>query len=145
MKAITSRWRAVRNLKSNLVLVVVGCLLVLLAVAWRLAIAPALKVEPTDFDQILFYDGTLTQYVNPPGQPVVNEQPLRIPVRIDRTLLGKPVESTPNISVVEGNEYVVAPDTRQEYSTNQRYYAIDRKTLYLHVVYIFSEPLVGVH
>ncbi len=128
MKSFTSRLRAVRSHRSNLTLVAAGCLLLLLAFAWRFAIAPALKVEPTDIDQVLYYDGVLGNYINPPGQPAIGAQPVKIPVRIERTLLSKPLLSTPVTSIIETLTNFFIPDPRQELSSTRRTYALDRQT-----------------
>lgn len=128
MKSFASRLRAVRSHRSNLALVAAGCVLLLLAFAWRFAIAPALKVEPTDIDQVLYYDGVLGNYINPPGQPAIGAQPVKIPVRVERTLLSKPLLSTPGTSIIETLTDLLVPDTRQELSSTRRVYALDRRT-----------------
>ncbi len=126
MKSPGEWWRAVKRQRSNLVLVVAGCVLVLLSPVWRFAVAPALKVEPTDLEQILYYDGSLTDYVNPPGRPVLGTEPSVTPLRIDRTILSKPLLSTSGVSIVEVETLLVAPG--QELSDVVHTYALDRQT-----------------
>jgi len=68
-KRRAERWRAIRKSKANLAPVITGCMLLVLAFAWRFAIAPSIKVVAGDFDQLYFYEGVLTTYINPPGRP----------------------------------------------------------------------------
>jgi len=128
MKTFSSRRRAIKRQKANLALVVAGCLIMLLAVAWRLAIAPALKVEPTDIDQVLYYSGAVTYYVNPPGQPAVGAQPVRVPVRIETFFSSRPTDSTPSTAILTTETNIFSADTGQVLSTIKHTYAIDRKT-----------------
>jgi Porin PorA len=126
MRGPSERLRALRRHRANLVLVVAGCVLILLSPVWRFAVATALKVEPTDLEQVLYYDGSLTDYVNPPGQPPAGTQPVVTAVRIDRTILSKPLLSTSSVSVVEVETRLVA-QTR-DLSDVTHSYTLDRKT-----------------
>lgn len=126
MNSPGKRWSAVKRHRANLVLVIAGCALVLLSFAWRLAVAPALKVEPTDLEQLLYYNGSLTEYVDPPGQPPVGTQPAVTGLRIDRTVLSKPLLSTGSVSIVEVETRLVG-QTR-DISDVTHTYALDRRT-----------------
>lgn len=105
-----------------------GCVLVLLALSWRVAIAPALEVVPTNTENVLYFDGTLTSYLNPPGQPPVGNQPVRVPVSIERRIRSLPVQSTPNTAIFEVETVVLVKESRQQISASKRLYAVDRHT-----------------
>ena len=109
-------------------LVAIGCVLVLLAISWRLAIAPALKVVPTNIDLLLFYDGTFTNFVNPPGQPVVGAKPAQVPVRIERRVFSRPIDSTPAVAIMETDTQVVSQQGNKTLSSRKQVYALDRNT-----------------
>jgi Porin PorA len=128
MNAISARWHAIKKLRSNLVLVGAGCVLVLLALSWRVAIAPALEVVPTNIENVLYFDGTLTSYLNPPGQPPAGNQPVRVPVSIERRMRSLPVQSTPNTAMFEVETAVLVKESREQISANKRLYAVDRHT-----------------
>ena len=124
----TSRWRNIRKLKSNLALVVIGCLLVLLAISWRLAIAPALRLVATDIEKTYVYNTTITSYANPPGQPAAAAERVPIQARIERAILSLPLQSTPNTALFQVETALVAKDSLERLSTNMHVYAVDRET-----------------
>lgn len=128
MFSFRSRSRAVGSSRANLALVVAGCLLVLLAPAWRLAVAPALRIVPTDIEQVLYYDGTLTRHSDPVGGPPAGGEPVRARVRIEREELSKPLLSTPGTAVVEVETRVRSPETLELISRSGETYRLDRKT-----------------
>jgi Porin PorA len=124
--ASASRWRAIRNLKSNLALVIIGCLLVLLAACWRLAIAPALKIVATDMEMTYFYDTTLTSYANPPGRPAASAQPVQ--ARTNRAILSLPLQSTGSTALFKVETELVNKESLQPLSSSTHVYALDRET-----------------
>lgn len=127
-KRFLSRWRAIRKIRANLVLTVVGFLLLLLSLAWWLAIAPALKVVATDFDQLYTYDGTLTTYINPPGEPAPSSgQPSPIAIYVERRVFSRPEWSTPAVSVIEEDRRVLRRSDFQELYKYKRVFALERK------------------
>ena len=124
---LTSRWRTVRKLKSNLALVVMSCLLVLLAASWRLAIAPALRVVATDVEKTYFYDSNFMSFANPAGRPAAG-RPAPLKTFIERAVLSLPLKSTPNTALFEVESSLVVMDSLERLSTNKRIYAVDRRT-----------------
>jgi hypothetical protein len=128
MNKISARWHAIKKLRANLVLVCAGCVLVLLGLSWRVAIAPALEVVPTNTEKVLYFDGTLTSYLNPPGQPQAADQPARVPVSIERRIRSLPVKSTPGTAIFEVETAVLAKGSRAQISASKRLYAVDRHT-----------------
>lgn len=123
-----SRWRTIRKLKSNFALVVIGCLLVLLAISWRLAIAPALRVVATDIEKTYYYNTTITYYAKPPGQPAPGAAPVPMQVRIDRAILALPLDSTPSTATFQVETSLVVKDSLERLWTNTHVYAVDRET-----------------
>jgi hypothetical protein len=126
---LIERWRAIKKSKANLALVIAGCVLIVLALAWHFAIAPSIKVVASDFDQLYFYEGTLTTYVNPPGRPApAGGMPSRKPVIIERRVFSRFELCTPGTSVAEEDVRLLSRETGEEISKSKRVYAIDRKT-----------------
>ncbi|HEY5531204.1 MAG TPA: porin PorA family protein [Candidatus Anoxymicrobiaceae bacterium] len=129
MMSFVSRWKAIKRQRSNSALVIAGCALILLAFAWRLAIAPALKVVPTNIDELLYLNGTITNFVNPPGQPATGSaQPAQVQVQLNRRVFSRPLDSTTNTAIVKTEDNVFTRDPRTLLSTTGSVYAIDRRT-----------------
>jgi hypothetical protein len=126
-RTVASRWRTIKKLKSNLVLVVAGCLLVLLAFSWRLAIAPALRVVATDMEKTYSYDSTFTSYAGPAGRPAA-AKPVPFNTFIERSILSLPLKSTPSTALFEVESSLVVKDSLERLSTNKHVYAVDRKS-----------------
>ena len=128
-KNLIERWRAINRNRANLALLIAGCVLLVLALAWRFAIAPSVKVVASDFDQLYFYEGTLTTYINPPGLPVpAGGMPARKPVIVESRVFSRFELCTPGTSVVEEDTRLLSRETGEEISKFKRVYAIDRKT-----------------
>jgi hypothetical protein len=128
-KRLNKRWRAVRKSRANLALLIAGCALLALALAWRFAIAPSIKVVATDFNQLYYYEGNLTTYMNPPGKPVpAGGIPARKAVIIERRVASRPELSTPGISIVEEDIRLLSRETGAQISKVKRVFALDRKT-----------------
>jgi hypothetical protein len=155
---LAKRWRAIKKSRANLALVIAGCILIALALAWRFAIAPSIKVVASDFDQFYFYEGNLTTYLNPPGQPVLAAgTPSRKSVILERRVFSRFELTTPGTSVVEEDTRLLSREGGQEISKTKRVYAIDRKTGQLvkdrgsdrdrsgyYIVFPFDTPREGV-
>ena len=128
-KNLVERWRAIKRSRANLALLIAGCVLLVLALAWRFAIAPSVKVVASDFDQLYFYEGTLTTYINPPGLPVpAGGMPARKSVIVESRVFSRFELCTPGTSVVEEDTRLLSRETEEEISKFKRVYAIDRKT-----------------
>ncbi len=128
MGLFKSRIRAIRSSWPNVVLAVAGCLLVLLGAAWRLAIAPAIRSEPTDIEQVLYYDGAFTYYAGPPGQAAAGQQPRVVPVRIEREELSQPLLSIGAVAVTRVETRFEEPATRNEIFKEEQTYSLSRET-----------------
>ncbi|MBM3708748.1 MAG: hypothetical protein FJW69_10520, partial [Actinobacteria bacterium] len=70
-KRLTDRWSIIKRSRANIALLAAGCLLVLLSPIWRFAIAPAVKVVANDYDELYFYEGNMTTFVNAPSLPAL--------------------------------------------------------------------------
>lgn len=128
-KKLLDRWEAIKKSRANVALLIAGCVLVALALAWPFAIAPSIKVVATDFDQLYFYEGTLTTYINPPGQPIpAGGMPARKAVLIERRVFSRFELSTPGTSVVEEDTRLLTRETGEAITKSKRVFAIDRKT-----------------
>lgn len=126
---LSRRWTGIRKSKANLVLVAAGCLLLVLSAAWRLAIAPAIRVVATDFDQLLYYEGTLTSYVGGPGVPAPSGgEPSRVQVILERRLFSRIDLSSPDVSAVEEDARLFNRDTAQDIYKKKIVYRIDRRS-----------------
>lgn len=125
---LEERWRAIRRSRANLALVIAGGALIVMSPVWHFAVAPAIRVVANDFDSLYTYEGTLTTFVNPPGQPGVGGTPERAPVLIEQRLSGRPDLSTTSISAVQENVRTLAADTGDEISAQERILTLDRKT-----------------
>ena len=129
MMSFALRWKAIKRQRSNSVLVIAGCALILLAFAWRLAIAPALKVEPTNIDELLYLNGTITNFVNPPGQQATGSaQPAQVQVQLSRRVFSRPLDSTTKTAIMKTEDNVFTHDPRTLLSTAGSVYALDRRT-----------------
>jgi len=127
MMSFALRWKVIKRQRSNSTLVIAGCALILLAFAWRLAIAPALKVVPTNIDELLYLNGTITNFVNPPGQLAAGSaQPAQ--VQLNRRLFSRPLDSTTKTAIMKTEDNVFTRDPRTLLSTTGRVYALDRRT-----------------
>lgn len=119
----SSRWQRIRSKKSNLVLFFAGLALILLALVWRVAVAPAIKVVPTDIDMVRLYDGVLTDYAAGDSR-----QPARTDIRIEAREFNPLGRSTSSVAVLDLNSALVSkPDNRRVLETKSRF-AIDRRT-----------------
>jgi hypothetical protein len=129
MMSFALRWKAIKRQRSNSVLVIAGCALILLAFAWRLAIAPALKVVPTNIDELLYLNGTITNFVNPPGQQATGSaQPAQVQVQLSRRVFSRPLDSTTKTAIMKTEDNVFTHDPRTLLSTAGSVYALDRRT-----------------
>lgn len=126
--AASDRWRAAVKNRSNAALLVAGALLVLLAVAWRFAIAPALKVVPGDIDQLLSYEGAATLFVEPSAAQTGNVQPATRTVELERRLVGLYDKSTSSVLSVEEDTSMKSPAGGPEVSRSKRVFELDRRT-----------------
>ncbi|MFH1150951.1 MAG: porin PorA family protein [Actinomycetota bacterium] len=122
-----NRWKAIRALRSNLVLLVAGCALILLAGLWRVAIAPSIKIVAGDFDTVYYYEGTDTEAVAGPGQAPLTQDVVE-PIIVERRTASRPDLTTSTVSVVEVTTRVLDQGSRAEISTRKALFALDRKT-----------------
>lgn len=127
-KSFHTRVGVVRRTKPNLILVVVGLTLLILAPCWRFIIAPAMRVVPTDFDLFRQFSGIITVFANPPGEPVVGGTPMEIPVLIERVILSRPDLSTSGISSVDVDTVVMDHNTGETLYESDQALSIDKKT-----------------
>ncbi len=126
MKTAT-RWRVIKALKSNAVLLVAGCVLVILAGLWRVAIAPAIRIVAGDIDTLYFYEGNDTEAVAVPEQAPLAQEVVQ-PIIIERRTANRSDLTTSAVSVVEVETQVLDRRTRDVLSTRKALFAIDRKT-----------------
>jgi len=124
----TARWRIIKSSKANLVLFSAGLALILLAGFWRLGVAPALKVVPTDIDLLRFYNGTLVERVRPPGQPPVGQQPAPMDVIIQEREFNPVRRSTSKVAVIEVDSAVINAADRRRLSEKKEFFAVNRKS-----------------
>lgn len=125
---MSARWRAVKESKANLVLFVAGIFLIVLSGLWRFTIAPAIKVVPTDIDQVRFYDGHLSVYLTPPDRPPVNPSPETYTVTI-QSKENNPVRlSTTDVAVIELQTAVINNADRQHLADDDSLFAVNRRT-----------------
>ena len=157
-KKLLDRWGGVKKSRANLALLIVGCVLLALALAWRFAIAPSVKIVATDFDRLNFYEGTLTTYINPPGEPIpAGGLPAREAVTIESRVFSRFELSTPGTSVVEEDDRLLSRENGEAIAKSKRVFAIDRKTGRMikdrgsdrdrggyYIVFPFSTPRAGV-
>lgn len=116
-----------KALKANIVLLVAGCVLVVLAGLWRVAIAPAIRIVAGDFDSLYFYEGTDTVAVAAPGQPALPQEVIQ-PIVIGRRTANRSDLTTSTVSVVEVETQVMDQRTREVLSTCKALFAMDRRT-----------------
>ncbi|MBU1672172.1 MAG: DUF3068 domain-containing protein [Actinobacteria bacterium] len=121
------RLKAIRAMKANLVLLVAGCALILLAGLWRVAIAPSIKIVAGDFDTLYYYEGTDTEAVAGLGQPPLTQDVVE-PIIVERRTASRPDLTTSTVSVVEVTTRVLDQRSRAEISTRKALFALDRKT-----------------
>jgi hypothetical protein len=125
---MSGRWKQIKSQKANLILFIAALILILLAPLWRLAVAPALKVVPTDIDLLRFYSGSLFTYVRPPGQPPVGAQPEKLGVTIQAREFSPPRQSTPTVAVIEVDSAVINSADRAHLADEKNAFAVNRKT-----------------
>lgn len=120
-----------RKSRAGLALVVTGCILLLLAPAWRLGIAPLFLRLPDDLEVIGAYTGKMTLFAEretskfyPPGQEVTT------PIRIDS--MDTSVPSLSNRRVLVMKERVLVSDAATgealEGLRPETMYVLDRRT-----------------
>lgn len=122
------RYETIRGIKSNLVLVITGIILILLAPIWNLAIAPIIKIVPTDFDLIHQYNGNLRIYANPPGDPVIGQTPRDMEVIVEYFILSRPDLSTPGTSVVEAETRILDRSNGDVLYDSEKDFGVNRRT-----------------
>ncbi|MBN2169424.1 MAG: DUF3068 domain-containing protein [Actinobacteria bacterium] len=127
-KRLLVRLSVVRKMKANLILVTVGLFLILLAPCWHFVIAPSLKVVPTDFDLFYKYSGTLTKFANPPGEPVIGQTPVEIPIIMERFILSKPHLSRSGTSAVSVETNILESTSGNTLYESEELVSMDRKT-----------------
>jgi hypothetical protein len=125
-KYLLSRWRRIRSSRANLALLAAGVLLVLLAVLWRLAVAPALKVVRTDFDDLRAFRGVLDKPVT--GDGIAPERQGVTRFGLSAWTHNPTNLSTPGLSVVGVQFYLQEAGTRQTLYEGEKLYAVDRRT-----------------
>lgn len=125
---MSSRWRRVKDSKANLVLFVVGIFLIVLSGFWRYTIAPAIRVVPTDIDLVRFYDGHLSTYLTPPGQPPVNPSPKTYNVTIQAKENNPVRRSTTGVAVIELQTSVINSADNQRLATDDSLFAVNRRS-----------------
>lgn len=122
------RWKQIKSHRANLILFVAALVLIVLAPLWRLAIAPALKVVPTDLDLLRFYNGSLFQYVRAPGQPPPGPRPQAMGVTIQAREFSPLRQSTGAVAVIQVNSAVINSADRTHLADEKNSFAVDRKT-----------------
>lgn len=127
-KRLTSRYEKIKNMKANLILVVAGIVLILLAPLWRLAIAPSIKIVPTDFNLLRQYSGTLTEYANPPGEPVIGQTPLVKQIILEYFILSRPNLSSPGTSVVSVETKILDKSNGETLYETKKDFGVKRRT-----------------
>ncbi len=125
---MSSRWRGVKSSKANLVLFTVGIFLIVLSGLWRFTIAPAIRVVATDLDLVRFYDGNLSVFVRPPGQPPVGPTPINYSVTIQSKESNPVGRSTTSVAVIEVQSAVIDNANRKHLSDDTSLFAVDRYT-----------------
>ena len=124
---MSSRWRGVKSNKANLVLFTVGIFLIVLSGLWRFTIAPAIRVVATDLDLVRFYDGHLSDFVRPPGQPPVGPTPINYSVTIQSKESNPVGRSTTSVAVIEVQSAVIDSASRKHLSDDTSLFAVDRQ------------------
>lgn len=124
---LSLRWQRIKQTKANLVLVVAGCALILLAVLWRLVIAPVIKVVPTDYDRLQLFEGTVTTYHDLPGPPLLEGEPSEIRFQTETRTFNPLGLSTSDTAVFEIDSWVMDPETREQFFEIEKRYAVDRR------------------
>jgi hypothetical protein len=125
---ISGRWRRVKSQKSNLILFVAAVILIVMAPLWRLAVAPALKVVPTDIDLLRFYNGSLFRYVRPPGQAPVGDQPEKLGVTIQQREFSPLRGSTPTVALIEVDTAIIDSVSNSHVVDDKNTYAVNRRS-----------------
>ncbi|MDD5748709.1 MAG: porin PorA family protein [Actinomycetota bacterium] len=127
MGRVASRWKGIKKSKANLVLVIAGISIILLSIAWRLLIAPALKVVATDFDLIYFYEGNLSRLPQTytPGESLETKS---LPCIVERRLFSRLELSSPKYSAVEEDIKIKNRSTGEEFAKAERVFFLDRRT-----------------
>jgi hypothetical protein len=124
----SGRWLSAKSKRSNLALIIAGIALVLLSPLWRFAIAPAIKVVPTDLDLLRFYDGVLVEYVRAPAQPAVGPEPSRTAITLQVREFNPIGRSTPTVSVIELESSLINSASRAHIADENTFYAVNRRT-----------------
>ena len=124
---LRKRWDRIRASKANLVLFIVGCALLLLAILWRTAIAPALRVVATDFDLIYFYEGSMTYspdvYAQGGSIKLITE-----PIVVERRIFSRLELSSPSFSAVEEDTVIRDGSTGREIASFKKVFFLNRRT-----------------
>ncbi len=122
------RWRDARSQKANLVLLIAGLVLVILAPLWRFAVAPALKIVATDTDRMIFYTGTLTRYLRPEGEALTGTEPQGTDVTIQVRYSNPIGKSTTGVALLQADTELIRTSDKVRLGESRHSYAIDRRT-----------------
>lgn len=123
-----ARWAAIKAQKANLVLFCAALFLVVLALLWRLVIAPAIKVVPTDIDLVRSASGKLTVYATTSEGQASPVQPVPVDVTIQQREFNPPSRSTSKVALLQTDTATVNQATRERLSDVTHRYAVDRRT-----------------
>lgn len=107
-------------------LLVIGSLLVVGAVVWRLVAVPALVTFPTDAVATLRYEGTMTLFVDPATAAPL-PSPIQLPLTIERHIEAIGGESDDSTVLVE--ETIVEKAGTLVDTTERNAYVMDRRTM----------------
>ena len=125
-RAKASRWQSIKSKKSNLALLIAGVALVLLAPIWHFAVAPALKVVPTDIDMLRSYQGTMRQFARPPGQGAGAAATYNI--LVEQREFNPLGASTPEVAVLELDTSFIDTAGHKRLTESRTRYAVDRRS-----------------
>ncbi len=105
----------------NAVLVIVGLTLIALSAAWRFAVAPALKVVASDFDNFYSYDGKVSIFS---ANQVVSE----LPVIVEQRQYNRFELTTPEISTVEEHIRLLNGMSKSKIAERKNLFRVNRRT-----------------
>lgn len=133
---------------ANAVLVVVGTVLIIVSAAWRFAVAPALKVVASDFDNFYSYEGEINLLTD-------GRVTRKIPAVVEQRQFNRPDLTTSKISAVEEHMRFLNGKTKEKIAERTCLFKINRRTCELvpehanrmnfrhsayHIVFPFNTP-----
>ncbi len=106
---------------ASAILVIAGAVLIVLSAAWRFAVAPALKIVSSDFDNFYSYEGEVNLLA---ADRVIR----KIPVIVEQRQFNRLELTTSKISAVEEHTRLLHRNTKEKIAERKCIFKINRRT-----------------